>query len=260
MRRFQYSHGTAGDGDLDERQARRWAFRPDFAATVATALLLPILVALGAWQLQRGVQKAAWQAQWETQASLPPLQVGSDELRQFRHAGATGRRLVIHGHWDTRRQVLLDNQVFGGQVGYRIYTPLRIAGNAAILVNRGWLPNGSRRDLAPDVRLGAGEADVTGNLAPPPAPGFLARQTVDVALGEDLLRVQQIDVTDLSQRLGLNLEPWTLQLDPAAPDGYERHLLAPQLAPERHRAYALQWFLFAALLVGLYVGLNLHRR
>ncbi|MBI4998066.1 MAG: SURF1 family protein [Rhodocyclales bacterium] len=216
---------------------------------MATALLLPILVALGEWQMQRGAQKAALLAQWATQAALPPLRIGPEEVHLLREARASGRRVLLGGRWDTRRQVLLDNQIFGGQAGYRVFTPLRLTGRSAVLVNRGWLTAGARRDVAPDVHPVAGEATVTGMVAPPPAPGFLARQAVDVALGEGLLRVQQLDIAELSQRLALDLEPWTLQLAPAA----------PQLAPERHRAYALQWFLFAALLVGLYVGLNLRR-
>lgn len=234
MRRFQYS--------------QRLAFRPGLAATLATAVLLPLLVALGNWQLQRAAQKEFLLQQWSAQAALLPLQVGPDELPVLRDAGAAGRRLVVHGQWDARRQILLDNQVFHGEAGYRLFTPLRIADRRAVLVDRGWLPGGPRRDAAPAVLPVSGEARVAGVAAPPPSSGLRAGQAVDASLGDQLLRVQHLDVGDLSRRLGLDLEPWTLRLDPL-----------PRFTPERHRAYALQWFLFAALLVGLYVGLNLRR-
>jgi surfeit locus 1 family protein len=220
------------------------------AATLATAVLLPFLLALGGWQLQRAAQKEALLQQWSAQAALPPLEVGPDDLRVLHEAGVAGRRLVIHGRWDARRQILLDNQVLHGVAGYRLFTPLRVAGNCAVLVDRGWLAGGPRRDLAPAVPPVLGDAAPAGIAAPPPAPGPLAGQDVDDSLGGGLLRVQQLDIGDLSRRLGLALEPWTLRPDAAA----------PRLTPERHRAYALQWFLLAALLAGLYLGLNLRRR
>lgn len=257
MRRFQYSHGTADRTIIRNRQ--RWSFRPGLATTLATALLLPLLLALGAWQLERGEQKAALQAQWTAQAALPPLRLGTNDQPGIGTIGGPGRRLLVSGDWDSRRQILLDNQVVGGQAGYWVYTPLRLADGKAVLVNRGWLPGGARRDVAPDVHMAAHAAVVVGSAAPPPSPGPLARQAMDATFGDDLLRVQQLDIEALSQRLGLQLESWTLRLDPAAPDGYLRHWQMPWLGAERHRAYALQWFLFAALLVGLYVGLNLRR-
>lgn len=257
MRRFQYSHGTAGKATVRNQRPEHWSFRPGLMATLATVLLLPLLLGLGAWQLQRGEQKAALQAQWEAQAALPPLHIGPGDQPDLHIA--PGRHLLVRGDWDTRRQILLDNQVVGGQAGYQVYTPLHLADGHAVLVNRGWLPGGARRDVAPDVRLAARAALVAGSAAPPPSSGPLARQALDTTLGDGLLRVQQLDIDDLSQRLGLTLEPWTLRLDPAAPDGYVRHWQTSGLGSERHLAYAVQWFLFAVLLVGLYVGLNLRR-
>jgi surfeit locus 1 family protein len=258
MRRVQYSHGAAGKAIVRNQRPERWSFRPGLATTLATALLLPLLLGLGEWQLQRGAQKAALQAHWTAQAALPPLHIASGDLPDLR--APPGRRLLVRGDWDTRRQILLDNQVVGGQAGYQVYTPLRLADGHAVLVTRGWLPGGPRRDVAPpDVQLVPRAALVAGSAAPPPSSGPLARQAVDATLGDGLLRVQQLDIEVLSQHLGMKLAPWTLRLDPAAPDGYLRHWQMPWLGAERHRAYALQWFLFAVLLVGLYVGLNLRR-
>lgn len=257
MGRFQYSHSVAGKAAVRNERPGRWSFRPSLATTLATALLLPLLVALGQWQLQRGAQKAGLQAQWTVQAALPPLLIGPGDLPDLR--ATPGRRLLVRGDWDTGRQILLDNQVVGGQAGYQVYTPLRLADGHAVLVNRGWLPGGARRDVAPDVHLVSRTTLVAGSAAPPPSSGPLARQAMDATLGDGLLRVQQLDIDALSQRLGLTLAPWTLRLDPTAPDGYLRHWQTPGLGAERHRAYALQWFLFAVLLVGLYVGLNLRR-
>ena len=238
-----------------------WTFRPSLAATLATLLLVPLLLALGHWQLQRAAEKSAMLAEWTGHAGLPPLRLGADDLPLRRVADLPGRRLVIDGRWDAGRQILLDNQVLDGQAGYWVFTPLRVGDrDAAVLVNRGWLPVGPSREAAPDVEMAAHAGLVEGIAAPPPAASLFSRQEVDTSLGGGVLRVQQIDLANLSKRLALRLEPWTLRLDPAAADGYRRQWQAPGLTPERHVAYAVQWFLLAALAIGLYIRLNLHRR
>jgi surfeit locus 1 family protein len=243
------------------RQGRKWSFRPHPAATLATALLLPLLLALGAWQLQRAEQKFELRAEAATRAALPPLRITAASPPTGSPVDLRGRRIALSGRWDARHQVLLDNQMVAGRAGYGIYTPLRLAGDHAVLVNRGWLPADARREVAPDVRLLEKDVVVAGVAAPPPSPGPLARQGIDSTLGPGLLRVELLDLDDLSRRLGLTLTPWTLRLDASAKDGYWRDWPPPGgLAPERHHAYALQWFLLALLLVALYLGLNLHRR
>jgi surfeit locus 1 family protein len=223
-------------------------------------VLLPLLIALGNWQLHRADEKASLQAEWAARSALPPLQVGPPDLPNRRPAELAGRRVALQGDWDTERQVLLDNQVSDGKAGYLVFTPLRIGGGRrAVLVNRGWLPADPRREIPPDVRLVPGHAMVSGVAAPPPASGYRVGSDIDTDLGPGLLRVQKVDMNELSRRLGFSLEPWTLWLDPAAPDGYRRRWQAQGLQPERHRAYAVQWFLLATVLAGLYLGLNLRR-
>lgn len=240
---------------------RRWTFRPSPAATLATALLLPLLLALGDWQLHRAAEKAALREQWSTREALPPLRLGAADLPYRDISALSGRRLLLYGRWQPGTQILLDNQVLDGQAGYRVFTALRIdAGGDAVLVDRGWVPADPRREVAPDIRLAARDVTAMGIAAPPPSPGPFARQEIDASLGAGLLRVQQVDPADLSRRLGLRLQPWTLRLDAAAPDGYRRQWPPPGgLTPTRHQAYAVQWFALAALLVFLYVKLNLHR-
>jgi len=239
----------------------RWSFRPSLAATVATALLLPLLLALGYWQLQRAAQKLSLRAEAAARAALPPVRIGAADLPWRGADTPSGRRVILRGRWEAGRQVLLDNQVLDGQAGYWVFAALRVTeGGDAVLVNRGWVSAESHRDMAPNVRLAAHAIEATGIAVPPPSPGPLAHQEIDSSLGDGLLRVQRIDLDDLSRRLQLRLAPWTLRLDPAAPDGYRRQWPpVGGFTPERHRAYAVQWFVLAAVLVGLYLKLNLHR-
>jgi len=239
---------------------RRWAFRPALAPTLAAALLLPVLLALADWQWHRAADKIALREHWAAQSALPPLRLSSTKLGAGDPFALAGRPVIVRGRWQAEHQVLLDNQVADGQVGYRVFTPLRLPDGTAVLVDRGWVPAPPRRDEAPDVGLTTQDAVAAGVASPAPVPGPFARQDIDASLGSSILRVQLLDPPALSQRLGLDLAPWTLRLDPAAPDGYRRRWPPPGgLTPERHRAYAVQWFALAALLVIVYVKLNLRR-
>jgi surfeit locus 1 family protein len=51
-----------------------------------------------------------------------------------------------------------------------------------------------------------------------------------------------------------------LLMDADSGPGYLRDWHPPGLPPERHYAYAVQWWAFALLALGLLVGLNLKRR
>ena len=59
----------------------------------------------------------------------------ADDLRFY--------RVVAHGTYQPQYQLLIDNRVQDGRVGYYVITPLRIGGsNTLVLVNRGWVPMG----------------------------------------------------------------------------------------------------------------------
>jgi cytochrome oxidase assembly protein ShyY1 len=65
----------------------------------------------------------------------------------------------------------------------------------------------------------------------------------------------------LSAELGYPLEPAVILLDPEAEGGYQRdwHPSFGGFGPERHQAYAVQWFSLAAALLVIYMVVNTHR-
>jgi surfeit locus 1 family protein len=66
-------------------------------------------------------------------------------------------------------------------------------------------------------------------------------------------------MADLSAALGVALQSRQLLLDPAAPLGYVRDWHVGGMAPTRHLAYALQWWAFGGLALGLYLYMNVRR-
>jgi len=59
------------------------------------------------------------------------------------------RQVIAQGVYEARKSIYIDNQVVNGQVGYQVFTPLRLASGQIVLVGRGWLPVGDSRDVLP---------------------------------------------------------------------------------------------------------------
>lgn len=231
-----------------------WEFRPGRASTAVTLLLLPLLLALGFWQLDRARQKAELQALFAEQFQRPPVPLAEIDPTA---ADNRYRRVVAAGRYDGARQLLLDNQIRESRPGYHVLTALRLADGAAILVNRGWLSLGTSRLQLPDVSLSDESVTVAGWLAQPANPGL---RMGDGAGGDSRWPrvIPHVDYGRLSDLLGYPLLPAIVLLEPEAPAGYGRDW-RPRFGgqgPERHRGYAVQWFALAAALVVLYLAVN----
>lgn len=232
------------------------AFRPKLIPSVATLLLLSLLLALGFWQLDRARQKERLQEAFAEQAALPYLPIASLDLAdtEIRY-----RKVIIEGHYDSEHQILLDNQIQNGRPGYHVYTPLRIKGwDQGILVNRGWMPLGESRQRLPDIAVTAGPLVLRGRIGQPANPGLRLGDTPSSTWPQV---VQHVDYQRLAEGLGYPLASAVILLDPEEPYGYRREWQPAfgGFGPERHKGYALQWFSLAAALTVIYLVVNTRR-
>ena len=232
-------------------------FRPGWPATLAVLLLLPVLLSLGFWQLNRAWQKAELQAAFAEQSRQAPVSLDhlnpADSSHYYRQVTATGR-------YDDSRQLLLDNQLREGRPGYQVLTPLRLADGEAILVNRGWVPLGESRQVLPDIAVTAEPVTVNGRIAQPANPGIRLGEPGGADRNWPRV-IQYVDYSPLSTILGYPLKPAIILLDPQADQGYWRDW-QPNFGgfgPERHQGYAVQWFALSAALVILYIAASIRR-
>jgi surfeit locus 1 family protein len=247
-----------------------WRFAPRLHWVLLTAAVLPLFVVLGFWQWNRG---QARQAQWDEYARGDAPAVSADAAALARLPRYS--RVRVAGHLDGERQFLLENISHRGAPGYHVLTVLQLEGGGRLLVNRGWLPFTGYREQLPDVRLPEGSqlqthepaADgatdsrqqLTGRLATLPVAGLAAGQAAPV--GGAWPRVASFPtMAQLEAAYGAALLPHVLWLDAASGPGYLREWRPSGLPPERHIGYAVQWWSFALLLIGLFIGLNLKRR
>ncbi len=218
--------------------------------------VLVMLLGLGAWQLSRAEEKAAILAVHRERSESPagPIDPSWQTPEQLRF-----RRVELMGQYVPERQFLLDNQIRSGRVGYEVITPMRIHGREAlVLVNRGWVPQGGTRAELPDVTVSEGSRRITGVLYMPFGEGLRLGGMDEAQLSWPRV-IQYVDVGLIETRLMHAVAPFTVRLDPAEPDGYVRDWAVVAVSPERHLAYAIQWFGLALVLAIGFVAVNLKR-
>ncbi len=233
--------------------APRLRFRPPLWATLLTLLGVALTLAAGYWQLDRASQKTALQAELDRRAaepvsSLPASAVPADALLH--------RRVTVTGRFAPAHTIYLDNRIHDGRAGYHVLTPISIGGGARhVLVNRGWIAAGGRRDQLPEVATPAGDVTVEGVVAiATPRVVELAQETVQGRVWQNL------HFDRYQAGVPFPLQPFLLLQTNDAGDGLVRDWPRPDARIRVHLGYAGQWFLFCALIVVLYVVLNLRRR
>ncbi|QOJ32796.1 MAG: SURF1 family protein [Gammaproteobacteria bacterium] len=236
----------------------RARFRPPWWATLGTLLLGGLFVGLGFWQLDRGAQKRALFEAFDSGSNaatvaLPPP--GAGPLGALRY-----RRVILQGRYDAAHQVLLDARSHGGQAGYEVLTPL-LGDGPAVLVNRGWVPEGADRGQLPGVAVGTGQRRISGYLDMLPRPALSAGAAPAPSPQDPWPRRLLFPTTaEIGAAAGYPVRDFQVLLAADEADGYLRDWRPALMAPQQHLGYAVQWFALAVALVVIYAALNLRRR
>ena len=235
----------------------RFEFTPGLLPTLVTVALLLLLFGLGKWQLER----AAWK-QALIDRELEISQQTPQPLLDVLAAGGVldFRPVVARGRYDLDRQLLLDNRIHEGRPGYQVLTPLRLDGSDSIvLVNRGWLPLGRSRAELPALPGPDDVIPVSGSLARLPEKIFRLDDAEEPMSGWPQV-IQHVEFGAIEQRLGDAVLPVILQLGNEQPHGFSRDWKPVYgIGPEKHTAYAMQWFTLALVLLIIYIGVNMKR-
>jgi surfeit locus 1 family protein len=205
-----------------------YSFRPRAWALALAAAGCAAGIALGNWQSGRAAEKRA------LAASLEPV--------------------TLRGEFIPKYTVLLDNKIYRGRPGYHVVQPLRLANARHVLVNRGWVAGGARREQLPEIRTPAGEIAVRG----PRLERFARAYEPSGATPEGPVW-QNVSVEKFAAWSGLQLEPYVIEQHSALEDGLVRDWPPADLGVEMHESYALQWYSLAALAVVLLFALNIRR-
>lgn len=227
----------------------RFALRPRWLLGHAVVLaLVVVLVSLGLWQLRRlderrDANAAVLRGTRTTVALDDVLRPTDADVGDARY-----QRVTVRGRFDESNELLVRFRTDGGLPGYDVVTPLVVESDAAVLVNRGWVP----------LELGDSWRE-RGTL--PPAGVVEVTGLVRAAEGDDRFRPAQDDgrlvvgsiaTSGLEALLDRDLYPgWVQLVEPDDASSYPEPLDTPDLGEGPHLTYAMQWFAFATIaLVG----------
>jgi surfeit locus 1 family protein len=204
-----------------------------------------ILLALGAWQVQRLAWKEGLIAEIEARLAAEPVSLpetpdpARDRLLRVEATGQIGTE-EIH--------VLSSLEPWGA--GYRVVSPMEIADGRRILVDLGYVPQDMKepsvrpRPASPEP--GRAPDQVTGLLL---WPSEVDSFTPEPALDRNIWFAR--DVPAMAEALGTEpvllvaeTHPWTEWPRPTPPGTN---------IPNRHLGYAVTWFGLAAVWVGMTV-------
>ncbi len=228
-----------------------YTLKNDWPIHFAALIFFTLFSVLGVWQINRGLFKSELQsaADPERQQEIERLVLPLENPGDWRY-----RTVRVAGHYHADKYFLLDNQVRDHQPGYNVLSPFYAnIFNAWVLVDRGWIPQGTHRDELPDVVVGP---ELSMILAEVYVPYQKAFSLGGIAEGEDEgwpRRIQFVDYSELSKRFGKELQPFTLRLHPSNDNGFRRDWISIQLPAKKHYAYAFQWFALAAAIVTLWL-------
>ena len=211
---------------------------------------LVLFASLGTWQLSRGNIKSDIEiANSDNNDEYHDVYLPLENLQSWRY-----KKITLSGLYDGTKQFLLDNQVRDRTSGYNVLTPFYINKYQVwVLVDRGWVPQTISRDVLPEIEIGDVEfVSISGSVY---VPYDEAYSLGGIADGEDKhwpRRIQFVDYQQLSERLGVELQPFTLRLDANEDHGYRRDWVDNIVSSQKHYGYAFQWYAMALAIVVLW--------
>jgi len=225
-------------------------FSPGWKMTLFTAGFLPVLIALGLWQLDRETEKKSLQAQYDSRQSGPAQAVTQINWSE---ADLSYQKVMVTGQYDNERYFLLDNRIQGGRVGYEVLMPFVTENGESLIINRGWIAQGGTRAQLPVLEPVSERVTVVGSIYVPLSEPFMLSNIQETSAGTWPVVVQKIDISEWRALLELPLQPFSVRLAEDSPGALEVDWQVINMLPEKHRAYAVQWFTMAVALLLLYL-------
>lgn len=233
---------------VSANKQRQLKWQGDWRTTLFVVAFLPVFVTLGFWQLERAQEKqqlaeSAAQRRAAEPRMLAELPETAEELAY--------RRVILEGEFIPGRDFLLDNRIFQGKYGVEVLSPFQQVDGTVVLVNRGWMAADPARRSLPQVPVVEGPQRLLGSVYVSPGEAYVLGE---IQTGDVWPRmVQAVDIGAIEQVLGQSLFPYSVRLQADSSAALTVDWQVINVSPDKHRAYAVQWFSMAVVLVLIYL-------
>lgn len=243
--------GLAIETALPEKA--KFTFHTNWKISVFVALMLPCLVSLGFWQLDRADEKRAVQTVFDLRQTEKPIPI--ERLLNQQASDLKSVRVSLTGRYINSNNILIDNKIHHSKFGYEVVTPFKLSSNRRlVLVNRGWIQGHSDRRIFPDINGIQNEQTVEGVIFIPSKTPFSIGTPEQSTTWPK--RVPFINHTELVAHFDTPLFPHQVRLDAKQAGELQRNWKVITVKPEKHTGYAVQWFAMAFTLALLYLALS----
>src|SRR5262249_32889071 len=213
---------------------------------------LALLVGLGLWQLERRQWQESLLAKVAARTTPAPIPLAAAEALLRAGGDVEYLHIIARGHFLHDKERYLYAPTPAG-LGWHVYTPLEVAPQRYLWVNRGFIPEDRRPPSTRARGLAGGEVDVAGLVRAAPRKGLF--QPNNDASGHlwywPDLAAMSASAFPAAQTLGFSIDS---DLNPAPPGGLPRGGVTRLELPNRHLEYALTWFGLAVTLISVYLA------
>ena len=219
----------------------------DWRTTLATAVLLPTLLFLGVWQLDRADEKIDLIARMDERRVLPPIT--PLQAQQLRVDELADRQVALSATFTDGQYILLDNRLRSGRFDYEVVAFIEDQG-LVVPLNLGWIEGDASRQTLPEVSLPVGTHALTGRLYQPSSEAFMLGANPFPAALPGV--VQQLSFTDWARDLEAQFaQPifgFEVRVGEFESAAFVADWATVNQTPAKHQGYAVQWFTMAAAL------------
>ena len=233
-------------------QIKNFEFRPGFKGFVVTLIAVCVFGYLAIWQIGRADQRKQQQAEIQQQQNraVEMFSAGAVSLEENRY-----QRFRLSGRFQNDGQLILDNMVLNGKVGYQVITPFLTKDQTLLLVDRGWVKADPDRRVFPDITVDESPVDILVSLDKPRSAPVVGAEVVEKAN-----RWNYLDLAFYRDSQQVNVPDYLLLLSPETGPGYQRQWPGIEDKSAMHIGYAIQWAAFALIALGTYIGLSFKKR
>ncbi|MGW7681359.1 SURF1 family protein [Kribbella sp. NPDC054772] len=244
---------------MAEQPLWRTVATPRWLGLLLLALVLAgVMSVMGVWQL--GVYQSKTDAATAKRAEAAPVALQSlFSIDEGLPAKAVGRRVTIDGTWGPAAdQVLIADRSQNGRNGFWVVSPLKVSGDGAVMVVRGWVATVSD----PAAKAPSGPARLTGSVVASEAED----SSGDAAKGRVLSSLRIPTIVHLVNYRVYDAFVVQTAVDSGVVPSPAPQAVVPPPPPTDHAglrniAYAFQWWIFAAFTLWMWVRmvLDAHR-
>lgn len=209
---------------------------------IITLLVFSGLIKLGFWQTARAIEKEQRLSRISDYKSQDALSLDEVLSLQSSNENINDLPVKIQGAFNDEKVFLLDNQTHNGRLGYRVLQGIT-DNDRAVLVNLGWIEGFIDRSKLPEITPVSGAQKITGHVRLIEHGIVLSEENYKNPSWP--LRIQRIEIDKFSRFFAQKLLPFVIYLDTKESLGFEKNWRPIVMPPEKHRAYAFQWFSLA---------------